>query len=816
MESRLTPSFGLGMVQAYGGTVNSVSSAAINVDIDSAGRPLIAYDEVYSISGGENWRSGAPPTLLMATPAGDVGSATIKLAGDNLRAAAIGPGDDIFVNYLVYVTSQYSYKEIIARYRPDGTLVWQAESTILYSMTEVDITGASTSAGTIPPRSSVDLDPGPQQSYFRNTNSSSVSTLLRLDPNGAYRWAVVFDKGIYINDMVASPNGDTWVLGSFSGTVDFDPGPGTTTVTAMGSKDCYLARFNDAGELVSVGTWGGPDSFSEPNSIAETSTGDFLIAGLFKGTFDFDPGPGTHSITSASAGGDGYVLRLDYRGEFKSVLRPTTIWGTETKSVLRTGPHGEIFAFNGNELFELGPDGDPTGFPSWTLGGAITDVAVTLDGTIWVTGAFSGTVDFDPGPGVANLTSSNNGQRLQGYALTLTSRPDIRVMEPSSGQWIQGTNQRDHIDFSPIPPSWNPNAGWTDITAIDIDNNGSTDVIGRTAGGEWWALMREPNGEYANHLLGQWNPDAGWRDVHVLKSGTYSQIFEVVGRTASGEWWVSHYAAQTLTSFLLDRWNPDAGWQDVQVVDLNNDIFPEIIGRTATGEWWVTLGYILYTGQHGQTVTWNPDAGWRDVQLADVNGDGFLDLLGRTAEGEWWTGINLGNGTFRSELFGVWNPDAGWINVSVIDMTGDGKADIVGQTAAGEWFVSVSDGNFLASSLWETWNPAAGWHDVQICDFDGDGRLDLAGRTASGEWWVGLQNRTRSGFTTTLWGVWNEAAGWTRPIVLDFEHDGRIDLLSQTAAGEWWLASSTGLGFVNRRLGALGQPLTPYVGQFVF
>ncbi|MBK9638704.1 MAG: hypothetical protein IPO63_13165 [Bacteroidetes bacterium] len=45
-------------------------------------------------------------------------------------------------------------------------------------------------------------------------------------------------------------NGDIYVSGSYSGTMDIDPGPGTQNSTAVGQSDFFIAKLDPAGNLI--------------------------------------------------------------------------------------------------------------------------------------------------------------------------------------------------------------------------------------------------------------------------------------------------------------------------------------------------------------------------------------------------------------------------------------------------------------------------------------------------------------------------------------------------------------------------------------
>src|SRR5437867_570055 len=58
-------------------------------------------------------------------------------------------------------------------------------------------------------------------------------------------------------------------------------------------------------------------SFSDIGlSIAVDSSGNVYTTGIFQGTADFDPGPGTYNLTSASSTFDVFISKLDSAGNF--------------------------------------------------------------------------------------------------------------------------------------------------------------------------------------------------------------------------------------------------------------------------------------------------------------------------------------------------------------------------------------------------------------------------------------------------------------------------------------------------------------------
>ncbi len=210
---------------------------------------------------------------------------------------------------------------------------------------------------------SVDFDPGPGTSTLTSSGGMDVG-VFKLDPSGNLVWAVSFGttSSEAFSGMDVSNAGDVILTGSFSGSGDFNPNAGVNTLTAVAFSDIFFVKLNAAGTYLwssSLGSAG----FDFSQNVCFTATGEILVVGGFNNVLDFDPGPGTNVLTPTSL--DGYLLKLNAGGNF--------VW---------------VQQFSG---FSMIP--------------ALVDV--TPAGKIFLAGSFKGTVDFDPGPGVVSVISGN-------------------------------------------------------------------------------------------------------------------------------------------------------------------------------------------------------------------------------------------------------------------------------------------------------------------------------------------------------------------------------------------------------------------------
>ena len=262
-----------------------------------------------------------------------------------------------------------------------------------------------------------------------------------------------------IVDLAPDPDGSVYVTGTFSGSVDFDPGTGVTVLTSIGLADIFLAKYTATGALVWASRLGGTVQDSVA-SLARDASGNLYIAGGFEGAADFDPGPATQFLTSVG-GEDGFVAKFTNTGTLTWARRFGSTGPDQVVDVavdaagnsyaagvfqgqadLLPAPGGQIVS-NGNA-----PDGfllalDPVGAARWAypIGSVQSDgaaaVAVTSDGSVVVGGVFRGIADFRSGSTTLQLTSAGGTDAfLAGYPAAGTLRW-ARAMTGTSDEDVQ-------------------------------------------------------------------------------------------------------------------------------------------------------------------------------------------------------------------------------------------------------------------------------------------------------------------------------------------------------------------------------------------
>ena len=263
------------------------------------------------------------------------------------------------------------------------------------------------------------------------TSASSNLYIQKLDVNGNFLWVkqLAYNSGTSHTGSYKvkfDAAGNILVAGSFTGTVDFDPGPATQNITSTNNSDGYLLKLDASGNFVWVRTIAG-NSGDIVKEMEVENSGNIYLSGSYFSTIDLDPGAGVQQFTSAGSR-DIFLAKWDANGNF--------VWAYSYGDNLSDEPYAMELDNSGNVIlvgtfrdtvdFDPGPgtqqliantnEGfvlkvDPNGntiFVKQLTERNINEVALDNDNNILLTGRFTGTVDFNPNAGVNTETSNGS------------------------------------------------------------------------------------------------------------------------------------------------------------------------------------------------------------------------------------------------------------------------------------------------------------------------------------------------------------------------------------------------------------------------
>lgn len=316
----------------------------------------------------------------------------------------------------------------LAKYAPDGSLTWGVvlggPNTDILGTVATDPLGNVYAGGFS--GGGFDIDPGPDTSLLPAETATGL--LMKMNAEGHLLWARgLTNADCNILRVASTVSGGVICMGTFTDTLDADPGPDSTLLINSGAA-VFLANYDADGDLLWAEHFGGTHPV-EGYGMEVADNGDVVLALNFRSTLDADPGPDTLLFSNTLIQEDIALLRIDPAGQ---LIWADHIHGSSNAEISRTltiDDDGDIilagwFCFTtdldpGPGVYEVTSTGDCETFVArYDSAGAFLsafifgdvgvpiplDIAVRSDGMIQLVGKLVGTNDMDPGTGEFLLT----------------------------------------------------------------------------------------------------------------------------------------------------------------------------------------------------------------------------------------------------------------------------------------------------------------------------------------------------------------------------------------------------------------------------
>lgn len=352
-----------------------------------------------------------------------------------------------------YLSSNAGSNDIyLAKYDANGNYVWAKSLGTAGSEAandlQVDAAGNLIVVGNF----SGTLDFDPAAGVTNRTAVGGVDGFLaKYDGNGNLIWADAMGstgaedfREVYVNST------GICLTGSYSATADLDPGSGTANLTAVGNADALLAKYDANGNYVWAKSLSGAGNDMGVSLVMDAAgnvfcTGSINSGGLVQvGSIDMDPGAGIAVLTPPNWASQTFLARMDANGNYVwAKLLPLNAADID----VRLDVYGRVFIagdyYTGTSPIDMDPGAgvanlavvgggftplynhvlarfDGAGIYQWAgvfghscwcnVSGYKASLCTAPNGTLYFTGIMqagyaSGTVDFDPSTGVANITA---------------------------------------------------------------------------------------------------------------------------------------------------------------------------------------------------------------------------------------------------------------------------------------------------------------------------------------------------------------------------------------------------------------------------
>jgi hypothetical protein len=258
----------------------------------------------------------------------------------------------------------------------------------------------------------------------------------KFNPSGTTAWSKrIDDRGGEADGVAADAAGNVYVVGSFAGTVDFNPDAHKTSYLTGSYNASGGAANGFVLMLTSAGNFGWADAFVAKTAESSTayvgitdirvnSLGNVFIGGSYSGPVDFDPSSKVDYRLPNANSLDGFVAKLSASGSFTWA---TSLGGAYVRT-LAVDSYGSVYivgtfsqTFSPGAGISVTTNGSSdvfvtkltsSGSLDWyvTFGGIGNDlgtgICVDAAGTVYVVGTYANTVDFDSDPaGTHELTN---------------------------------------------------------------------------------------------------------------------------------------------------------------------------------------------------------------------------------------------------------------------------------------------------------------------------------------------------------------------------------------------------------------------------
>ncbi len=340
----------------------------------------------------------------------------------------------------------------------------------------------------------------------------------------SFQWGKAFggtgtDEG---NAIATDAADNVYTTGSFKGISDFDPGPGTYTLSSNNASfsDIFIAKLDASGNLLWAKSMGIPNSDDAGHAISVDASGNVYVTGNFSGTVDFDPGPSSYTLTGSAA--EVFVLKLDASGNF--------VWakgmggsGSEYGYAIALDASANVYTtgfFNATPDFDPGPATytiaskgsldvfvsklDVNGNFVWAknLGGTNSEVGYGIatdgSGNVYTTGSFKGSCDFDPSVATYTLAAGGGddifiskldagGNFVWARSMTGSSTGNNSgrcIRTDAAGNLYTAGYYKGITDFDPGPATYTLNSGvFLSGFVSKLDASGNLSWVGELQGG---------------------------------------------------------------------------------------------------------------------------------------------------------------------------------------------------------------------------------------------------------------------------------------------------------------------------------------------
>lgn len=280
----------------------------------------------------------------------------------------------------------------------------------------------------------------------------------------------------YASDVAIDNSENIYLIGTFEGSMDIDPGVSSAILTSTGASDVFIVKLSSDGTLLWGKSFGGVNS-ETGEALAIDENGNVYVSGNFNGLADFDP---SQEVVQLSGSNNVFISKFNSNGDF---------------------------------LWSKGVGGDSYDY--------VYSITTDADNNILVTGHFEGGGDYDPGSEASYLYTSS------GYAAFI-----LKLSSDGDFIWAKAVGQSSLAEGYSIKADAQGNVyclGRFSYYA-DFDPSANEHFVNAIGGFDAFLLKLTPQGEFTSiFTFGGPGNDNGKRvlfnqDGDIVITGTFEGI----------------------------------------------------------------------------------------------------------------------------------------------------------------------------------------------------------------------------------------------------------------------------------------------------
>ena len=340
-----------------------------------------------------------------------------------------------------------------------------------------------------------DFDPGEIENSIDPFGEPDLF-LASYSPENELNWVINIGRIALIDGMDAGGlaldgDGNIYIAGGFSLTVDFDPSPESASVSSLGGSDAFLAKFDPEGNFMWVKSIGSP-LFETFTALSVDTQGNVYTGLRFNGEVDANP-EGEEEILTPVGGTDAALIKMDSDGNFEWA-QPIQPGGNGEKiTEISTDEEGNIALGASIDIISSGIPEQSMWFGLFQPGGAqiwnidfqntgqfneISEIAFAQNGeALYLGGRIRTETDFDPSEEESLVSPTFTDPYLAKYSVDQAELLWVKYIESSSTEdYCNGIKEADGNVFM---------VGTFDVNAIfvpgdfnsQVASNGSRDMF---------------------------------------------------------------------------------------------------------------------------------------------------------------------------------------------------------------------------------------------------------------------------------------------------------------------------------------------------